>query len=134
MPMRLVRCCDCFSLGGTHLILFLFLRRLRLGTLMAFVISFITVYNLRMLDMFRYGASLESYVAYLLLCVAVAWHYVTPTKRLGPTCIALSTWLLVVGGHPQMMYIGLLGAAIVTVVVPFYLALLLPAGGGMYAT
>ncbi|MCJ7730600.1 MAG: discoidin domain-containing protein [Sedimentisphaerales bacterium] len=116
-----------FSLGGTHLILFLFLRRLRLGLLLAFVLSFIAVYNLRMLDMFRYGPSLENYVAYLLLCAAVVWHYVTPTKRLGPTCIALSTWLLVVGGHPQMTYIGLLGAAIVTVVAPFYMAGLLPA-------
>jgi hypothetical protein len=115
------------SLGGTHLFLFLFLRRLRLAVPVAFVLSFITVYNLRMLDMFRYGASLENYVAYLLLCAAVSWHYLKPTKRLGPLCIALSTWLLVVGGHPQMMYIGLLAAAIVTVVVPFYMAHLLPA-------
>jgi hypothetical protein len=116
-----------FSLGGTHLILFLFLRRLRLGLLLAFVLSFIVVYNLRMLDVFRYGPSLENYVAYLSLCVAAAWYYLTPTKRLGPMCIALSSWLLIVGGHPQMAYIGLLGAAIVTLIVPFYMAGLLPA-------
>jgi hypothetical protein len=114
------------SLGGTHLVLFLFLRRLRLNPVMGFVISFITVYNLRMLDMFRYGAALENYVAHLLLCAAVAWHYLTPTKRAGPLCIAVCTWLLVVGGHPQIMYLGLLGAGLVCLVAPFYMARLLP--------
>lgn len=115
-----------FSLSGTHLALFLFLRRLRLARVLALVISFITVYNLRMLDMFRYGASLENYVAHLLLCVAIAWHYVTPMKRLGPFCIAICTWLLVVGGHPQITYFGLLGAAVVCLLTPFYMAVLLP--------
>lgn len=114
------------SLGGTHLVLFLFLRRLRLTTTLALVISFITVYNLRMLDMFRYAASLENYVAYLLLCVALAWHYITPTKRLGPLAIAVLTWLLVVGGHPQFMYLGLLGAALICLIIPFYMARMLP--------
>ncbi len=45
----------------------MFLRRLRLSTALAFVFSFITVYNLRMLDMFRYGASLENYVGFVML-------------------------------------------------------------------
>ena len=114
------------SLGATHLVLLMFLRRLRLTMVMAFLISFIAIYNLRMLDMFRYGTSLESYVAYLLLCVALAWHYIAPTKRLGPVCIAVSTWLLIVAGHPQMMYIGMLGAVLICLVAPFYMAHLLP--------
>jgi len=109
------------SLGAVHLALLMFLRRLRLAPVMALVISFITVYNLRMLDMLRYGTSLESYVAFLLLCMAMVWHYITPTKRLGPACITLFTWLLVVSGHPQMMFIGLLGAAIICLLTPFYL-------------
>ena len=115
-----------FSLGVTNLVLFLFLRRLRLTTVLALVISFITVYNLRMLDMFRYAAALENYVGYLLLCVAISWHYITATKRLGPFCIAVSTWLLVVGGHPQIMYFGLLAAAIICLFIPFYMKCLLP--------
>ena len=115
-----------FSLGGVHLVLFFFLRRLRLDITLAFLISFITTYNLRMLDMFRYGASLENYTAFLLLCVMIAWCYVTPKKRLGAICIAVSTYLLVVGGHPQMMYYGLLGAAIICLITPFYMVALLP--------
>jgi len=122
---RIVTLLRLLSLGGVHLVLFMFLKRLRLTTVLAFVISFITVYNLRMLDTFRYGASLENYVAHLLLCVAVAWHYVTPTKRLGPLAIAVCTWLLVVGGHPQFAYFGFLGAAIICLVMPFYMTRLL---------
>lgn len=114
------------SLGGTHLAVLLFLRRLRLGMVAAFLISFITVYNLRMLDMFRYGAALENYVGHILLCTAVGWYYITAKKRFGAICIVISTWLLVVGGHPQIMYISLLGAAVFYLITPFYMAHLLP--------
>ena len=110
-----------FSLGLTHLVIFYFLRRLRLSTVIAFVFSFITVYNLRTLDMFRYGAALENYTAFLLLCVAIGWHFVSPTKRLGPVCIIVCSWLLVIGGHPQIMYLGLLGAGVICLVMPFYI-------------
>lgn len=114
------------SLGGTHLVLFRLLQRLRLSMVLAFIISFITVYNLRMLDLFRYGTPFESYIAYLLLCTLLVCHYITPTKRLGPLGIAVATWLLVVSGHPQMMYLGLIGAALVCLVSPLYLPHLLP--------
>jgi hypothetical protein len=113
------------SLGGTQAVIFLFLRRLRLARAAAIVVSFIAVYNLRMLDMFRYGASLENYTAYLFLCAAVGWYYITANKRTVAICVILSAWLLVVGGHPQIMYIGLLGAALVCFIVPFYIPLLL---------
>lgn len=115
-----------FSLGLTHLVIFSFLRRLRLGIVLAFIFSFITVYNLRALDMFRYGAALENYTAFLMLCVAIGWYCVSPTKRLGPVCIILCSWLLVTGGHPQMMYLGLLGAGVIGFIMPFYIRTVLP--------
>ena len=49
------------SLGIAHLFLYKFLCRIRLNIVFAFLISTVTVYNLRMLDLFRYGASLESW-------------------------------------------------------------------------
>ena len=52
-------------LGLTHLGLFILLVRLRLTPILSFIISFITVYNMRMLDLFHYGASLENYTGYL---------------------------------------------------------------------
>lgn len=54
------------SIGLTHLLVFVLLVRLKLKAAIAFAISFITVYNLRMLDMFRYGASLENYLGFIL--------------------------------------------------------------------
>src|SRR3989338_6129633 len=44
-------------LGFTHGILFMFLRRLRIDFFFALLLSFLTVYNLRMLDHFRYATS-----------------------------------------------------------------------------
>ena len=55
------------SLGLVHLGLFFLLCRLRLSPILSFIISFITVYNLRMLDLFRYGDSHENYTGLLFL-------------------------------------------------------------------
>jgi hypothetical protein len=110
------------SLGLVHLGLFLLLVRLGLSRIISFIISFITVYNLRMLDLFHYGASLENYTGYLFLCLAVAFYYLKPTRFLGPAAIVGSTYLLVCGGHPQMMYLGLLGAGIAAAALPFIMS------------
>jgi hypothetical protein len=108
-------------LGLAHLGLFMLLVRLRLTPILSFIISFITVYNLRMLDLFHYGASLENYTGYLFLCTALAFYYIKPTRFIGPASIIASTYLLVCGGHPQMMYMGLLGAGIAAAAIPFVL-------------
>ena len=115
-----------FSLGLTHIALFCFLRKLKLNMLFSFLLSCITVYNLRMLDMFRYGASLEAYTGYLLLCSAIGWYYINQIGPRGPICIIISTYLLVCSGHPQMMYYGLLGAGLFLFVIPFFIPLFLP--------
>jgi hypothetical protein len=110
------------SLGLCNIVIYLFLRRLRLGAVMAFVISFITVYNLRMLDMFRYAASLENYTAFLMLCAAIGWSFLTNKRRLSFVLIVVCTYLLITGGHPQIAYIGLIGASFFGLVAPYYLA------------
>jgi hypothetical protein len=115
-----------FSLGLTHLVLFYFLRRLKLNILFSFLLSCITVYNLRMLDMFRYGSSLESYTGHLLLCSAIGLYFINPTKFLGPLSIIGATYLLICSGHPQMMYYGLLGAGLFLIVAPFFISAILP--------
>jgi len=110
------------SLGFTQLVLFAFLRNLRLNMLFSFLISFITVYNLRMLDLFRFGASLEAYTGYLLLCTVIGWYFVHPSRWLGPLSIIIATYLLIVSGHPQHMYYGLIGAGLFLLLVPFFLS------------
>lgn len=114
------------SLGLTHLLLFLFLRRIRVPGILAFLISFLAVYNMRMLDMLRVGAPCESFVAYLWLCVAIAWRYLRPPRRFGSFSILAATYLLVCSGQPQMAYFGLLGALLVLATTPFFLRTLLP--------
>lgn len=112
------------SLGFTHLALFVFLRKLRLNIILSFLLSLITVYNLRMLDLFRYGV-VEAYVGHLLLCIAIGWYLIYPNKILAPVAIIGATYLLVCSGHPQMMYYGLLGAGVFSLVAPFFLSTLL---------
>ena len=114
------------ELGGTCAVLFLFLRKLRLSIPLAFILSFITVFNLRMLDMFRYGASLENYTAMLLLFTALGWFYLSPNNRLLLFCISICSWLLIVGGHPQIALIGLFSTVVVCIVFPFYASCLFP--------
>lgn len=114
------------SLGLAHLALFGFLRKLKIITLFSFLLSCITVYNLRMLDLFRYGASLENYTAFILLCSAIGWYFVDKAKYRGPLCIIAATYLLINGGHPQMMYYGLLGAGLFLLITPFYVSTMLP--------
>lgn len=105
------------SLGFTQGVLFLLLRRWQLGPTAAFVISFVTVYNLRMLDLFRYGPALESYTAFLLLCAALAFLRIRPDRPAPAAAVIACTWLLVCSGHPQMMHIGLIGAGAMALII-----------------
>lgn len=113
-------------LGLTQLALFAFLRRLRLNMLFSFLLSLITVYNLRMLEAFRYGASLEAFTGHLLLCTAIGWNFIRPSKWLGPLSIIGATYLLVCSGHPPMMFFGLIGAGLFSFFTPFFVGSMLP--------
>lgn len=110
------------SLGLAQMVLFAFLRKIKLNMLFSFIISLITVYNLRILDLYRYGPALDAYTTHFLLCIAIGWYFVDPRKWIGPLCIIGTTYLLVVSGHPQMMYYGLLGAGLFTLIIPFFLS------------
>ncbi|MBN2719380.1 MAG: YfhO family protein [Deltaproteobacteria bacterium] len=107
------------GVGLVHLFAFYFFTALRLRRDFSFILSFIAVYNLRMLDMFRYGSSLENYLAYILVCVALGFLYLQNSKLTGLIGTAVATWLLCVGGHPQIMYLGLLGVGVCFVIMPF---------------
>ncbi len=101
------------SLGFVHWVLFGLLRRLGLDAWLAFTVSFPVVYNLRMLDLFRYGAALESYTGMLLLCAALVYVRLRPGRWQGTLAVSAATYLTLVSGHPQMAYLGI-GAALFT--------------------
>ncbi len=68
--------------------------------------------------MFRYGAALESYTGFLLLCAAMTYLYLDPSKVIQPLCVIGATYLLICGGHPQIAYLGLIGAALMCLLIP----------------
>lgn len=113
------------TLAAAHLSLFAFLIKLRFSGLMAFILSFVTVYNLRMMDLFRYGASIESWTGHIFLCSAIGCYYLKPTNLTKPLLIIGATYWLVCSGHPQMMYYGLLGAGLFAIVLPYFIAVVL---------
>ncbi len=114
------------SLGITQLALFTFLRKLRLNIVFSFVISLATVYNLRMLEALRYGASLEAFTGHLMLCAIIGHYCISPSKWLGPLSIIGVTYMLVCSGHPPMMFYGFIGVVLLLAVLPFYLSQMIP--------
>ncbi|RMG17758.1 MAG: hypothetical protein D6731_03465, partial [Planctomycetota bacterium] len=112
------------ALGSTHWVLFRFLRRLRFGTGPAFLLSVSTVYNLRALDMFRYGAAFEAWTGHLLLCCALGFLCLGASRPRGPLWVVAASYWLAVSGQPQMAYYGFLGAAAFALLCPFWLAAL----------
>jgi hypothetical protein len=117
------------SLGLAQLLLFKFFWRLQFNNLLSFLLSFVTVYNLEMLEMFRYGASLEGWTGFLFLCGTVGLYYIHPSRLSGPLLVIASTYWLVCSGHPQIMYYGMLGASLFTLVIPFWVAAVFPEKG-----
>lgn len=114
------------SLGLAQLALFFFLQKIRLNVLFSFLLSFITVYNLRTVDLFRHGTPLEAYTGYLILCAVIGWYFIDPKKWIGPLCVIAATYLLVCSGHPEEMYFGMLGVGLFMLIAPFYLSTMVP--------
>jgi hypothetical protein len=110
------------SLGITHLALFLFLKSINLRAIYCFLLSFITVYNLRMLELYHHGAPLEAYTGFLILCSFIGLYFINQKNWLYFSGVIISAYLLICSGHPEDMYYGVLGAGLFTLVAPFFLS------------
>ncbi len=106
------------SLGCAHLALLKLLQRLGLAGLLAWVLSTAVVYNLRMLDHFRFAAGLEAYTGMLLLVAALGWYFYDRRQPLAPLAVAAAGWWMAASGHPQLALFGLLGAATAALALP----------------
>jgi hypothetical protein len=114
------------SLGFTHLFLFKLCRRLSVSPLYAFLATFPVVYNLRMLDSFRYGASVEAYTGMLLAATAAGFVFLDSERKRPVALLGVSTYLLAVSGHPQWAFFGLLGAGLFALLFPWVAAAVHP--------
>jgi hypothetical protein len=81
-------------------------RRLGLARAGAFLLAMVTTYNLRMLDLFRYGAALESWNGQLFLCASAGLYCVGRSSMWIRAAIVASAYWLFTSGHPQMTYYG----------------------------
>jgi hypothetical protein len=107
------------ALGVAHLGLFRLCRRLRVAPLAAYLLTFPVVYNQRMLDSFRYGASIDGYSGMLFVAIAGGFVYLDHRKKLPMAALGFSTYLVSVSGHPQWAFLGLLIAGIFTLLFPW---------------
>jgi hypothetical protein len=114
------------SLGLAHLFLFKLCRRIEVSPLYAFLATFPVVYNLRMLDSFRYGASVEAYVGMLLAATAAGFVFLDNESKRPVALLGVSTYLLAVSGHPQWAFFGLLGAGLFALLFPWVAAAVHP--------
>lgn len=110
----------------THIVLYKFLRVIKADVVLAFFLSTTTVYSLRILFSFYYGVGLEAWTGHLLLCAAIGFYCLKPSRVKGPLSIIGATYWLVCSGHPEEMYFGVLVAGIFTLLIPFFLNAILP--------
>ncbi len=113
------------SLGFTQLILHFFLKRFGISVVLSFMFSFVTVYTLRMLNLFQYGAPLEAYTGYLILCSLIGLYCINSKGFFLPLAIIFTTYSVICSGHPEEMYYGLLAAGLFTLIAPFYISTML---------
>jgi hypothetical protein len=107
------------ALGVAHGTLFKLCRRLRVTPLPAYLLTFPVVYNLRMLDSFRYGASIDGYSGMLFVAVAGGFVYLDHRSNKPVALLGFSTYLIAVSGHPQWAFLGLLIAGVFTLLFPW---------------
>jgi hypothetical protein len=107
------------SLGLAHGVLYKLCRRLRIPPLSSFLATFPAVYNLRMLDSFRYGASVDAYVGMVLAASAAGFLYLERDSKRLIVLLGVCTYLLTVSGHPQWSFFGLLGVAFFALLFPW---------------
>ena len=107
------------SLGLAHGFLFKLCRRLRIQPLPSFLLTFPVIYNLRMLDSFRYGAAIDAYVGMVLAASAAGFLYFERESKRPVALLGACTYLLTVSGHPQWSFFGLAGVALFALIFPW---------------
>ncbi len=106
------------TLGLAHACVWRLLRRLGLPLWLGWALSTLALYNLRMLDLFRFAATFEAWTGTFFLIAAAGWYWLDRRNRLAPLAVALASWWLLCSGHPQFAYFGALAAALFVLALP----------------
>ena len=118
------------TIGFCHFVLFEMFSALGFSPWFALLLGALPVYNERMLDSFRYGASLENYTGFLLLAATFVFLLIAKIKRQNqwPAFVAgvLSGYWLITGGHPQWMFFELIVLFVLAWILPYWVRLFIP--------
>jgi len=106
------------TLGLAHLALWRLLRAFGLPLWLGWLLSTLAVYNLRMLDMFRFAATLEAWTGTWFVVAAAGWLWLDRRSRVAPFALVVATWWLVCSGHPQFAYFGAMAAGLAILALP----------------
>lgn len=106
------------ELGFTHAIVYRATRDSGLRRTSSFVLSFVIVYNGRMLDSFRYGPSLEGYCGMLFACAAFFSGFRRGWSVGRISLAAIAIYLTLVSGHPQWALFATTGAGLFALCLP----------------
>jgi hypothetical protein len=93
------------SIGLVSCIAFSSFRAMRVSVVISFILTCYLFYNLRLLDMFRYGASLESYTG-MIGVISCIFLYSINFKKYELFGVLFFSYYCITGGHPQIMYIS----------------------------
>ena len=113
-----------FTLALSQLFVYRVWRALWFPPGQAFLLSFLAVYNFRMLDSFRYNASLEAYTGLLFLFSSLVFYLLKPGRAVLPLAIVGSTYWILCCGVPQWSYFALGANILILAFLPFFLPLL----------
>lgn len=107
------------TLPISHVVIFHLIKRFKTDDLQALFLSMVTVYPTGLLLLFRYGNGLSAWIAHLLLCGAVGFYFLNPSRIKGPLTIIGSAYWLINSGHPEVSYFGMLGSLVFILCLPF---------------
>src|SRR5262249_6875890 len=113
-----------FTLALSQLFVYRVWRALWFPPWQAFLLSFLAVYNFRMLDSFRYNASLEAYTGLLFLFSSLVFYLLKPGRAVLPLAIVGSSYWILCCGHQQGSSFALDAVIIILAFLPFFLPLL----------
>lgn len=107
------------TLAVAHIALYRLFLKLDTAPFWAFCCSFIAVYNMRMLDCFRYSAALESYTGMIFCCAAAGFMWLFPHTHRYKLALVASAYWAICSGHPQMAYFSMLSTGLFTLFIPY---------------
>ena len=111
-------CIRFLALGLVSFALFKTIRVLKVSSLWAFLITLMTLYNVKTIELFRFTAGFETHLAVIILVILIIRLFLT-SKKIYAVLIPFTVYLIICGGNPQIAYFGFMSAGLVLITIPY---------------